>query len=80
MYTLLSQINIPIFHHSITPSGLHGTCSIKNTVISISCRNSETFIHVFPFQSIYAINMEYWKDGIVGSKSGKDHVLLFFFP
>jgi hypothetical protein len=36
------KINISIFHHSIIPSGLHGTCSMKNSVISIHCRNSET--------------------------------------
>jgi hypothetical protein len=42
MHVLFVQANIPIFHHSIIPSGLHETCSIKNIVISISCRNSET--------------------------------------
>jgi len=42
----LIQINIPIFHHSIIPFGLHETCSITNTVISISCRISETFKYI----------------------------------
>jgi len=43
MYEFFIQTNIPIFHHSIIPSGLHETCSIKDIVISISCRISETF-------------------------------------
>ena len=38
------QTNIPIFHHSIIPFGLHETCSIKNALISVSCRNSETLV------------------------------------
>ena len=41
----------PTFHprhsrdlrHSIIPFGLQETCSIRNAVISISCRNSDTF-------------------------------------
>ena len=36
------QTNIPIFHHSIIPFGLHETCSIKNALISVSCRISDT--------------------------------------
>jgi hypothetical protein len=43
MYEFLIQTNIPIFHHSIIPSGLHETCSTRNGVISISCTISETF-------------------------------------
>jgi hypothetical protein len=42
MSNFLIQINIPIFHHSIIPSGLQETCSIKNAVIAISCTISET--------------------------------------
>jgi hypothetical protein len=44
MHKYLIQTNIPIFHHSIIPSGLHETCSTKNDVISISCTISETLI------------------------------------
>ncbi len=43
MHKFLIQTNIPIFHHSIIPSGLHETCSTKNDVISISCTISETY-------------------------------------
>ena len=43
MYKFLIQINIPIFHHSIIPSGLHERYSIEKAVISISCRISETY-------------------------------------
>jgi len=43
MSNFLIQTNIPIFHHSIIPSGLYERCSIKTAVISISCRISETF-------------------------------------
>ena len=42
MSSFLIQTNIPIFHHSIIPFGLQETCSIRNAVISISCRNSDT--------------------------------------
>ncbi len=42
MYEFLIQTNIPIFHHSIIPSGLNETCSIKITVISMSYTISET--------------------------------------
>jgi hypothetical protein len=38
----ISSLFKPPFHHSIIPSGLYETCSIKNDVISISCRISET--------------------------------------
>jgi len=44
MYKFLIQTNIPIFHYSIIPSGLHETCSTKNGVISISCTICETLI------------------------------------
>jgi len=44
MSNFLIQINIPIFHYSIIPSGLHETCSIENDVISISCTISKTLI------------------------------------
>ena len=37
------KIIIPSFQHSIIPSGLHETCSIKNDVISISCTISDIF-------------------------------------
>ncbi len=43
MSNFLIQTNIPIFHHSIIPSGLHERCSNRNAVISISCTISETF-------------------------------------
>ena len=43
MSNFLIQTNIPIFEYSTIPSGLHETCSTKNTVISASCRISETF-------------------------------------
>jgi len=43
MYEFLIQTNIPIFHHSIIPSGLNETCSIKIIVISMSYTISETF-------------------------------------
>ena len=46
MSNFLIQTNIPIFHHSIIPSGLHETCSIKNVVISISCRISDTYLGI----------------------------------
>ena len=38
----ISSLFKSTFQYSIIPSGLHETCSIKNTVISISCRISET--------------------------------------
>ena len=44
MYKFLIETTIPLLHHSIIPSGLHETCSIQNTVISICCRISETLI------------------------------------
>jgi len=59
MYEFLIQTNIPIFHHSIIPSGLHETCSIKNAVISVSYRISETF-------SSLRSQLEYWNYGIMG--------------
>ncbi len=43
MSSFLIQTNIPIFHHSIIPFGLQETSSIRNAVIPISCRNSDTF-------------------------------------
>ncbi len=43
MHKFLIQTNIPIFHHSIIPSGLHETCSTKKDVISISCTIYETY-------------------------------------
>ena len=43
MSKFLIQTNIPIFQHSIIPSGLHERCSTKNAAISIGCRISETF-------------------------------------
>ena len=55
MYEFLIQTNIPIFHHSIIPSRLHEICSIQNTVISISCRNSETFNYALLFEPVYNI-------------------------
>ncbi len=39
----MSSLFKPIFQYSNIPSRLHEICSIKNTVISISCRNFETF-------------------------------------
>jgi len=44
MYEFLIQTNNPIFHHSIIPSGLNETCSIKTTVISMGYTISETLI------------------------------------
>jgi hypothetical protein len=35
--------SIPIFHYSIIPCGLQKNMATKINIISISCRNSETF-------------------------------------
>jgi hypothetical protein len=57
MYKFLIQINIPIFHHSIIPSGLHETCSTKNGVISISCTISETFNYAWCSDPVYCLGL-----------------------
>jgi hypothetical protein len=39
----ISSLFKPTFQHSIIPSALYETYSIKNAVISISCRISRTY-------------------------------------
>ena len=65
MYKFLIQTNIPIFHHSIIPSGLHETCSTKNGVISISCTISETLIMLnYPFWPRFSFLIQFEIDTV----------------
>jgi len=56
MHKFLIQTTIPIFHHSIIPSGLHETCSTKNGVLSIGFTVSKTFYYGSIYEYYRAVN------------------------
>jgi hypothetical protein len=43
MAIILLETNIPAFHHSIIPFSVQIRKTQKNLILSVFCRNSETF-------------------------------------